>query len=116
MTTVFKIFVDDGFPGFLEVLTILKFMSLVRILVKLNREKAIMISASIHRDICLYEHVLLLNIYLFQIYMYNTEKLSLTSMCRSSKLQSFSMLLRGSSACRADIQSCNHILNDIPIS
>lgn len=57
MTTAFKIFVDGGFPGFLGVSMVLKLVSLVRILVKLNREKAIIISVSSHRDICVFINV-----------------------------------------------------------
>lgn len=57
MTTAFKIFVDGGFPGFLGVSMVLKLVSLVRILVKLNREKAIIISVNSHRDICVFINV-----------------------------------------------------------
>lgn len=57
MTTAFKIFVYGGFHGFLGVSMILKLVLLVRILVKLNREKAIIISANSHRNICVFINV-----------------------------------------------------------
>jgi len=57
VTTAFKIFVDGGFPGFLGVSMILKLVLLVRLLVKLNREKAIIITASSRRDICAFINV-----------------------------------------------------------
>lgn len=56
MTTAFKIFADGEFPGFLVVPMKLKLVSLVRILIKLNREKSI-ISTSSHRDICVFINV-----------------------------------------------------------